>query len=172
MRIVTRSVEETLGVGRLIGRLAPAGQSVCVALDGELGAGKTQLTRGIAEGAGVADVGLVSSPTYVLLNVYPAGESGKTVYHLDAYRIAGEEEFAGGGVGFEELLNDQEGGLVVVEWARRVEHLLPADRIQVALQHGQEEGTRELTVEGLGERSRLLVDQLRELLQLRGSGGG
>src|SRR6478735_5972705 len=98
MRIITRSAEETVALGRLIGQLAPPGDVVCVALDGELGAGKTQLTRGIAEGAEVADIGLVSSPTYVLMNVYPAGAGRKAVYHLDAYRIGGEDEFAGGGV--------------------------------------------------------------------------
>src|SRR5438309_945802 len=102
--LTTRSVEETLALGERLGRLAAPG--LCIALHGMLGAGKTHLVRGLARGAAVADEGLVSSPTYVLLNVYPAarGVAGsKTVFHLDAYRVAGEEDLAA--VGFQEMLD-------------------------------------------------------------------
>src|SRR3954470_12994298 len=117
LEIVSKSFDETLGLGRLIGRLAPG--NMCVALEGNLGAGKTQLTRGIAMGAGVNDVTLVSSPTYVLLNVY---EGTKPVFHMDSYRIESAEDFEA--VGFDELLTD--GGIVVVEWAEKIGELLPA----------------------------------------------
>ena len=65
-----------------------------IALDGNLGAGKTHLTRGIAVGAGVEDVTLVSSPTYVLLNIYRASGvvGSKPVFHMDAYRISSEDD--------------------------------------------------------------------------------
>jgi tRNA threonylcarbamoyladenosine biosynthesis protein TsaE len=107
------------------------------------------MVRGMARGAG-ADAALVSSPTYVLLNVYPAGTGGVAVYHLDAYRVGGEEDFAA--VGFEELL--ESGGLVVVEWAERVEGLLPGDRVEVAIERGEDEGQRVVRVWGTGVRGK------------------
>lgn len=183
MRITTNSVDETVTLGRTLGRVAAAlaGEGVlCVALDGQLGAGKTQLTRGIAEGAGVEDVTLVSSPTYVLMNVYPgrtgggSGEGGTTVYHLDAYRIGGESDFEE--IGFEGLLAGEEGGgLVVVEWAARVAHLLPEDHVRVRLEHageGDDPSQRAIEVEGSGPRSHAVVETLREALALREVGGG
>ena len=108
MDMVSRSVAETEGIGEALGRaVRTLGGGICVCLRGGLGAGKTQMVRGMTRGAG-ADAGLVSSPTYVLLNVYPAGADGMTVSHLDAYRVGGEDDFEA--VGFEELL--AEGGLV------------------------------------------------------------
>jgi tRNA threonylcarbamoyladenosine biosynthesis protein TsaE len=167
MLIATRTVEETLALGKLIGRLAPAPpESTCIALDGQLGAGKTHLTRGIAQGAQVLDPTLVSSPTYVLLNIY---EGPKPVYHLDAYRINSLEDFQA--VGFEELLGgnavdrthcDNRGGVVVVEWAQRIRLLLPDDHLQIVIQPGdQSESHRLFEITGMGPRSRLLADRLR-----------
>src|SRR5438874_12041222 len=71
----------------------------CLALYGDLGAGKTQFVRGLVRGLG-GPARAVSSPTFVLLNVYPGGRL--TVYHLDAYRVAGPEDFEA--IGFAELL--------------------------------------------------------------------
>lgn len=89
-----------------------------VALDGELGAGKTQFARGIVRGLG-GDTSAVSSPTFVLLNIYdtPRGK----VYHLDAYRITSSEDLEA--IGFEELLD--QGGYVLVEWWQKVRDLIP-----------------------------------------------
>ncbi len=154
MEIVTRRVEETERVGEALGRAVRAmGGGMCVALRGGLGAGKTQMVRGMARGAG-ADAGLVSSPTYVLLNVYPAEAGGVAVCHLDAYRVGGEEDFEA--VGFGELL--ESGGLVAVEWAGRVEGLLPEDRVEVEMERGEEEGERVLRVVGTGVRGRGVVE--------------
>jgi tRNA threonylcarbamoyladenosine biosynthesis protein TsaE len=150
MKIVTDSVEQTLALGRLIGRLAPAGTTI--ALHGSLGAGKTHLTRGIARGAGVDDPDLVNSPTYVLLNIYPGS---KPVYHLDAYRIAGAEDFAA--VGFEELVNpgEQGAGLVVVEWAEKIAGLLPGDYLNVVIQLGEADEERVFELVGTGSAAHL-----------------
>jgi tRNA threonylcarbamoyladenosine biosynthesis protein TsaE len=145
MEIITTSVEQTLALGELIGWLAAP--NTCIALHGNLGAGKTHLTRGIAVGAGVDDPSLVSSPTYVLLNVY---RGKKPVFHMDAYRVESEEDFAM--VGFEELLKG--GGLAVVEWAEKVGHLLPAERVEVSLEHGAVEESRVLTLSAMGDRAR------------------
>ena len=131
--ILTTSVPQTLLLGTLIGQLAEP--NTCVALDGNLGAGKTQLTRGIALGAAVEDPTLVSSPTYVLLNIY---QGPKPVYHLDAYRIASEDDFEV--VGFDELLKAE--GLVVVEWTGKIQHLLPGERLDILIQPQEHEEHR------------------------------
>jgi tRNA threonylcarbamoyladenosine biosynthesis protein TsaE len=107
MTLTTHSAEETAALGRVIGGLAPAGAVLCVALDGPLGAGKTQLARGIAEGAGVDDPGLVSSPTYVVMNIY---DGPVPVYHVDAYRLAGPEEAEA--LGLDEILRGGAGGAI------------------------------------------------------------
>jgi tRNA threonylcarbamoyladenosine biosynthesis protein TsaE len=102
------------------------GGGECIALYGEMGAGKTQFVRGLVRALG-GSPSAVSSPTFVLLNIYDSGRL--KVFHLDAYRISGAEDFEA--IGFEELL--EQGGIVVVEWAQRVEQLLPSHRIDVRL---------------------------------------
>lgn len=92
-----------------------------VALEGDLGAGKTQFVRGLVQGLGGAGRA-VSSPTFVLLNIYDTPKM--KVYHLDAYRISGEEDLEA--IGFSELL--EQDGLVVVEWWGRVAGLIPQEK--------------------------------------------
>jgi tRNA threonylcarbamoyladenosine biosynthesis protein TsaE len=97
-----------------------------VALHGDLGAGKTQFVRGLLRGLG-GQPRSVSSPTFVLLNIYDTGRL--ILYHLDAYRAAGADDFEA--IGFAELLEQQ--GVVAVEWPSRVQKLLPANAWQVHL---------------------------------------
>ena len=97
-----------------------------VALEGDLGAGKTQFVRGLVQGLG-GDGRAVSSPTFVLLNIYSTPRM--KVYHLDAYRISGEEDLEG--IGFGELL--EQGGLVVVEWWQKVAGLMPQEKWHIRL---------------------------------------
>ncbi len=125
MTIVTHSVAETEAAAARLAASFRGGE--VVALHGELGAGKTQFTRGIVKGLG-GDVHAVSSPTFVLLNVYDTGRL--KVFHLDAYRVHGAEDFDA--IGFAELLEQK--GVVVIEWPSRVESLLPPRRIDVKLQ--------------------------------------
>jgi tRNA threonylcarbamoyladenosine biosynthesis protein TsaE len=99
----------------------------CIALHGDLGAGKTQFVRGLV--AGVAGPWRrVNSPTYSLLNIYEGGRL--TVYHLDAYRVKGAGDFDA--IGFPELL--EQGAIVAVEWASRVMGILPERRIDVSIE--------------------------------------
>lgn len=121
----SHSVEQTEAIAGELARSLRGGE--CVALYGDLGAGKTQFVRGLVRGLG-GDVHAVSSPTFVLLNIYDTGRL--KVFHLDAYRVHGAEDFEA--IGFAELL-DEPGGVVVVEWAERVEPLLPAGRINVKI---------------------------------------
>src|SRR3954467_7560149 len=108
----TQSVAETEAVAAELSSAFRGGE--VVALHGELGAGKTQFVRGLVRGLG-GEARSVSSPTYVLLNVYDSGRL--KVFHLDAYRIGGAQDLEA--IGFLELLDQK--GLVVIEWASRVE---------------------------------------------------
>ena len=93
---------------------------VCIALFGELGAGKTVFVKGLAKGLGIEDV--IKSPTFVLMRSY----SGRmSLHHIDLYRIKKDEEF----LPFEETLMDD--GIAAIEWADRAENFLPDNRVEV-----------------------------------------
>ena len=112
----------TRAIGRSLGREARPG--TLIALIGELGAGKTQLAKGVAEGLDVPTV--VNSPTFVLMNEHVGR---LRLYHADAYRLDEPEEALDAG-----LIEDrQSDGVVVVEWAQRVASLLPSDVIHVTI---------------------------------------
>lgn len=121
----SNSVEQTEQIAADLANTLQGGE--CIALHGDLGAGKTQFVRGLVKGMG-GNGHSVSSPTFVLLNVYDTGRL--KVFHLDAYRVHGADDFDA--IGFSELL--EQGGVVVVEWARRVDELLPREkRIDVTI---------------------------------------
>lgn len=129
----SNSVADTERIASELARTLKGGE--CIALHGDLGAGKTQFTRGIVKALG-GDGHRVSSPTYVLLQVYPTPTL--TVYHLDAYRVHGADDFEQ--IGFEELLD--QGGVVIVEWASRVAELIPKTRIDVSIESIDESARR------------------------------
>lgn len=122
----TRSPHATISLGRrLASRLKPGD---VVALYGDLGAGKTILVRGICQELGV-DPQDVTSPTFTILHEYTGG--AMPVYHFDAYRIERVEEFFE--LGFEEYFFGD--GVTVIEWAERVETLLPKTAVRIHLAH-------------------------------------
>ena len=122
----TSSVDQTLTLAaHFSARLRP---NAVLALHGDLGAGKTAFVRGLVAGLG-GNPRAVSSPTFVLLNVYDRPPIRLAVYHLDAYRVAGSDDFDA--IGFPELLT--QGGVVVVEWPTRVAALLPPATTHVRL---------------------------------------
>jgi tRNA threonylcarbamoyladenosine biosynthesis protein TsaE len=133
---ISHSVEQTESVAADLARDLRGGE--CVALHGDLGAGKTQFVRGLVRGLG-GNPRSVSSPTFVLLNVYDTGRL--TVFHLDAYRVGGADDFEA--IGFPELL--EQGGVVVVEWADRVRDLLPPRAIHVRITP-TDEGARTIEI--------------------------
>ena len=132
----THSEEETIALGR---KLAPSLRG-CVLLIGNLGAGKTTLTKGIVEGLGVGSGDLVSSPTYTLVHQY--GE----VFHVDLYRLDEAREVEG--LGLEDLF--AEGGVVLIEWGERFLELMPAERVEIRLKVVEGE-TREIEVREVTE---------------------
>jgi tRNA threonylcarbamoyladenosine biosynthesis protein TsaE len=112
----------TEAFGRRLGTLLFPG--AVVALVGQLGAGKTHLTRAIAEGLGIRNPAAVTSPTFVLIQEYPGRVP---VYHFDAYRLSGPREFAE--LGVDEYFRGD--GVCIVEWADRVAETLPPEHVRI-----------------------------------------
>lgn len=119
------SLHDTIAFGRQLGRQLPENSVVC--LQGDLGAGKTQLVKGIVEGATGVSAEDVGSPTFVYLNIY---QGPRTVYHFDLYRLHDSDEFLG--MGFEEYLSA--GGICCIEWPERIQALLPAGAMRIQMQ--------------------------------------
>ena len=124
--VTTGSPDETRAVGR---RIAGVLNGIRIlALEGVLGAGKTELVRGIADGLGL-DGDTVSSPTFTVVHEYRGG--GTVLYHVDAYRIESEAELTE--LGIEDVLWGD--GRCVVEWPERLGRLLPKDAAHILLEH-------------------------------------
>ena len=137
--VTSKSPEETIELGRKIGSQLRGGE--VVAICGSLGSGKTHLIKGIAAGAGAAEVGKVTSPTFVIINEYKSRPSegpdkGRLdVYHIDAYRLNSVDEFER--LGFDDFCQPQ--SVVVIEWADKIESALQnMDYVRVELFHAGE----------------------------------
>jgi tRNA threonylcarbamoyladenosine biosynthesis protein TsaE len=113
---------------------ASARPGTVVALIGELGTGKTTLTKAVAEGLGVTES--VTSPTFTIIKEYASGRL--PLYHFDLYRVGDAEEMYA--LGFEDYFYGD--GVTVVEWADRAEELLPRDAIVIRLAYGRRENER------------------------------
>src|SRR5262249_18597557 len=137
-------------LGRRLGELLFPG--AVVALIGPLGAGKTQLVRAVAEGVQGADSGVVSSPTFVLIQ---EDEGRLPIYHFDAYRLQSEAEFYDLG-SHEYLAGD---GVCLIEWADRVAGCLPREHLSIRL-NVTGEHSREAVIEGRGGRFEAITDKL------------
>ncbi|MCP4836567.1 MAG: tRNA (adenosine(37)-N6)-threonylcarbamoyltransferase complex ATPase subunit type 1 TsaE [Phycisphaera sp.] len=160
IRIECFDEETTERVGEIIAELSP--RPVLVALEGELGAGKTRLARGLARGLGL-EPDSISSPTFVIHVEHPSAVEGGPIFsHLDAYRVADTEELEP--IGFEEIVADPD-RLVAVEWASRIASDLPPERIEVRIDH---RGERERAVTVVDRRDdRSARTRLREAFEAR-----
>jgi tRNA threonylcarbamoyladenosine biosynthesis protein TsaE len=128
--MTSNSVEETMALGRRIGRGLQGGE--VFAICGPLGSGKTHLIKGIAAGAGAEDRENVTSPTFVIVNEY---HGRLDLYHIDAYRIESPAEFEM--LGFDDFCYPQ--SVVLIEWADKVEPVLRGiDCIRIDLAHAGE----------------------------------
>ena len=146
-RLTITSPEQMRELGRRLSKLLRAGDLVM--LSGELGAGKTTLTRGLGEGLGVR--GAVTSPTFVIARVHPSLGDGPPLVHVDAYRL-------GGGLDEMEDLDldvNLPDSVIVVEWGEGKVEELTEDRLQVVIHRAVGDTTdevRHVTLTGLGER--------------------
>ncbi|MEU6640957.1 tRNA (adenosine(37)-N6)-threonylcarbamoyltransferase complex ATPase subunit type 1 TsaE [Saccharomonospora sp. NPDC046836] len=125
MSIELQTADDTIHFGRSLGRVLRAGDLVLLA--GPLGAGKTTMTRGIADGMGVT--GRVSSPTFVLARVHPAGPAGVALVHADAYRLGGDLSQ----LDDLDLDTDLDRAALVVEWGEGLAERLSDDYLVVRL---------------------------------------
>jgi tRNA threonylcarbamoyladenosine biosynthesis protein TsaE len=148
-------LDATLAFGRRLGNLLFPG--AVVALVGPLGAGKTHLARAIAEGLGITDSRVVTSPTFVLIQEY---EARLPVYHFDAYRLRTEAEFFD--LGVHEYFAGN--GICLVEWADRVPACLPEQFLEIGILPTGET-TRQIRVESHGDRYASVRDALRTATQ-------
>ncbi|HEY7307510.1 MAG TPA: tRNA (adenosine(37)-N6)-threonylcarbamoyltransferase complex ATPase subunit type 1 TsaE [Bryobacteraceae bacterium] len=138
LRFETHSDEETRGIGRQLAAVLP--RSGVVLLIGNLGAGKTTLAKGIAEGRGATKADEVASPTFTLIHEYG---NPVAIYHIDLYRLNTAEEARH--LGLEDLLYSH--ALVLIEWGERFPELLPRERIEIRITQGQEDN-RTIEVSG------------------------
>ena len=143
--LISKSPEETFALGEEWGRAAQRGW--VIGLSGDLGAGKTQLVKGLAHGLGVA--ARVHSPTFALINEYGGGRL--RLFHLDLYRLNNREEVFGAGL--EEYLANPD-GVAVVEWIERWDGPEPGSKISISKLKGL---TRLVHFETLSERERSIT---------------
>jgi tRNA threonylcarbamoyladenosine biosynthesis protein TsaE len=123
IEITSISPAATMNLGKKIGgRLEPGG---VIALIGELGCGKTLLTRGICDGLGVPER-QVNSPTFVLVNEY---RGRLPIFHIDLYRLGGIDD--GFGIGITDYLSRAREGVMIIEWAEKIIGLLPSDLLKI-----------------------------------------
>jgi tRNA threonylcarbamoyladenosine biosynthesis protein TsaE len=139
--ITLENVTATESFGRRLGGLLFP--NAVVALIGPLGAGKTQLSRAIAEGLGIANSAAVTSPTFTLIHEYPAR---LPIYHFDAYRLNGPNEFLD--LGVTEYF--EAGGVCLIEWADKVESALPAERLTIRIEV-VDENRRRVEIDARGD---------------------
>jgi tRNA threonylcarbamoyladenosine biosynthesis protein TsaE len=153
LEIISRSSEQTRRVGMRLGSLLKPGD--LVALVGNLGSGKTTLVQGIAAGWGSLDP--VSSPTFVIVNVY-RHSNGVRLFHLDAYRLNNSDEALD--LDLDSMLDQ---GPMIVEWAERVKSVLPDNGLWVQLNY-IDEVQRDLIFSGRGQYYADLLSRFRKLI--------
>ena len=136
MEYITNSPAETEAVGAALAAVLKPG--TVIAYRGDLGAGKTAFTRGLARGLGVTEA--VTSPTYTIVNEYPGGRI--PLFHFDMYRLGSEDELFD--IGWEDYL--ERGGVCAVEWSENVWGAME-DAITVTITRLDEE-TRKIQIEG------------------------
>ena len=122
IEILSHSAEETMALGKAISDLAKPGSTFC--LTGDLGAGKTTLVRGVAEGLGIKEV--VQSPTFNIMKIYY--KYAKPLVHIDAYRLADINT----DIGLDEYIG-YETGITMIEWPMYINNLIPDDAVNVEI---------------------------------------
>ena len=147
----TNSADETRSLASNLGAVLRPGDTLC--LIGELGAGKTTFTQGLALGLGLPPDEPVNSPTFMLLAEHPGGRV--PLFHFDVYRLPDSSALYD--LAFDEYLSGE--GVVVIEWADRITDALPPDRLDLVFSAVSYE-TRQITMTAQGERAKEILSQL------------
>ncbi|MCT8136585.1 tRNA (adenosine(37)-N6)-threonylcarbamoyltransferase complex ATPase subunit type 1 TsaE [Anaerobacillus sp. CMMVII] len=148
-KVHTTSPEETMGIAERLGLLLNAG--AVITLEGDLGAGKTHFTKGLAKGLNVKRT--VNSPTFTIIKEY---KGRLPLYHMDVYRVCEADE----DLGFDEYFYGY--GVTVVEWASLIKEQLPQELLSIEISHAGEDN-REIVFRPKGERYILLCKELLNL---------
>lgn len=149
VKIKLMGLNETEKFGQRLGNLLQGGD--VLSLTGDLGAGKTTLTKSIGIGLEVKDY--ITSPTFTLINEY---KGRAWVYHFDVYRLEDEMDLLD--LGYEDYFYSN--GVTIVEWGDKIEDILPEDRINIRIEKGKELDERIITLDGEGDRYRQIVKEL------------
>ena len=139
VRFVTNSEEETELLGTRLAKTLTSG--AVIAFTGDLGAGKTAFTRGLARGLGIED--RITSPTFTIVNEYEGGRL--PLFHFDMYRLNSSEELFY--IGWEDYM--VRGGVCAVEWSENVSDTLGKDSILVEIRRGETASQRVISIEGV-----------------------
>ena len=143
MEFIVDSVDKTINIGKEIGRLAHSGDIIC--LNGDLGSGKTHLTKGIAIGLGISDN--ITSPTFTIVNEY---EGRIKLYHFDVYRVNDPDEISE--MGFDEYIFGE--GVSVIEWSNYIKEIIPEEcmSINIIKMPEVDENFRKIIIDYKGDR--------------------
>lgn len=151
MEFEVYSVDETTQLGIKLGRLLKAGDIVC--LTGDLGTGKTHITKGIAKGLGITDN--ITSPTFTIVNEYEGTKL--KLNHFDVYRVSDPDEIYA--IGFDDYIFSD--AVSIIEWANYIEEILPQDLLHIKIEKDLSKGEyyRKITLTPYGDR----YDYIKEL---------
>lgn len=139
----SKSKEETKRLGKRLATLLDLEDVVL--LTGDLGAGKTTITQGIAKGLNITEK--VNSPTFNILKIYLQGD--KPLFHIDAYRLEDDKK----DIGLDEYIG--EAGITVIEWPHFIKHLLPASALEISICH-KDLTSRDVTLKGEGHYAEII----------------
>lgn len=150
MEFIVDSINKTIDIGNFIGRHCNSGDILC--LNGDLGAGKTHLSKGIAKGLNIKDN--ITSPTFNIVNEY---DGRLKLYHFDVYRVNDPDEIEA--IGFDEYIFGE--GISIIEWSDYIEDLIPNEHIDIRINKIPEKGEsyRKITINYYGNR----YDYIKEL---------
>lgn len=144
MDFEVNSIAETKNIGRQLGKILNPGDIVC--LTGDLGTGKTHITKGIAEGLSITEN--ITSPTFTIVNEYDSGRL--KLYHFDVYRVSDPDEIYA--IGFDDYIFGE--GVSIIEWANYIEEILPKDYLHIYIQKDLSKGEnyRKISITPYGEK--------------------
>ncbi|MCS4470278.1 tRNA (adenosine(37)-N6)-threonylcarbamoyltransferase complex ATPase subunit type 1 TsaE [Clostridium botulinum] len=150
MEFIVDSINKTIDIGNFIGRHCNSGDILC--LNGDLGAGKTHLSKGIAKGLNIK--GNITSPTFNIVNEY---DGRLKLYHFDVYRVNDPDEIEA--IGFDEYIFGE--GISIIEWSDYIEDLIPNEHMDIRINKIPEKGEsyRKITINYYGNR----YDYIKEL---------
>lgn len=156
MKLVIKTIneEETKRIGETLAKLLFSGSIIL--LTGDLGAGKTTLTKGIAKGLNINEI--VNSPTFNILKCYFSGD--KNLYHIDAYRLE-DVDPENKNIGLEEVIEGD--GVAVIEWPMFISEFIPNDHLEINIKR-IDEFNREISIIASGNKYDLLIKELEDKL--------